>query len=114
MKNLLTYLILLIVAAGCGSYYNAEVISGTYESDLDGGYIMILKNDNTFKIDSVSGIDFWGNGTWKANGIDEQVEFYQKGHLKGWAMPSGKNDCPKLTFNLYDENEVNFTKTKCK
>lgn len=113
MRKILIYLIVMIVS-GCGSYYNKNVISGSYQSDLDEGFILTLKPDNTFEIDSVSGINFWGNGTWKEDGIDGQVEFYQNGHLKGWAMPSGKNDCPKLTFNLYDDNEVNFLKPKCK
>lgn len=100
--------------AGCGSYYSKDVICGVYYSDIDEGIILTLKADNIFEIDSVSGIDFWGNGTWKEDGIDGQIEFYQNGNLVGWSMPSGKNDCPKLTFNLYDENEMSFTKVKCK
>jgi hypothetical protein len=92
--------------------------AGKYQADLtiaskkvkvvDTTYYLTLMTDRTFKLDSMPGMDFWGVGTWNAEGPDGELLFFDSsGSLLDWAIPFGEPDERLVIFN-YGDNETRF------
>jgi hypothetical protein len=86
--------------------------SGSYHSDNDStNSELFLYEDGTYQYQGLSNLKLTETGTWETGGIDGQFYFYNQSHNRiEIASPSGEGNDGEIVFNLYDSNEVNFTK----